>query len=334
MTDLEPPFAGFEELSASSAYSPFMIQVENLSKSYGDVRAVCGVSFEVAGGEIYGLLGPNGAGKTTTLSMMAGLLAPDEGRIRYDGVDLAERPLAVKATLGVVPQENALYEDLNAREHLRLWGGLYGLSGAELDAAVDRVLGEIGLGGRAKEPVKKYSGGMKRRLNLGMGLVHSPRIVLLDEPTTGIDPQARINVLDVVRGVAAGGAAVLYTTHYLEEAQQLCDRIAVIDHGAFLAEGTLAELQDMVGGEEVVTLAGDFDDVLVERLLGREGVRLLARESGRLVLATAGGGGERRGAVELLSALFGEGVKMDSVSIEPPSLNSLFLKLTGRELRD
>jgi ABC-2 type transport system ATP-binding protein len=266
--------------------------------------------------------------------MMAGLLAPDEGRIRYDGVDLAERPLAVKATLGVVPQENALYEDLNAREHLRLWGGLYGLSGAELDAAVDRVLGEIGLGGRAKEPVKKYSGGMKRRLNLGMGLVHSPRIVLLDEPTTGIDPQARINVLDVVRGVAASGAAVLYTTHYLEEAQQLCDRIAVIDHGAFLAEGTLAELQDMVGGEEVVTLAGDFDDVLVERLLGREGVRLLARESGRLVLATAGGGGERRGAVELLSALFGEGVKMDSVSIEPPSLNSLFLKLTGRELRD
>jgi len=183
-----------------------MIQVENLSKSYGDVHAVRGVSFEVAGGEIYGLLGPNGAGKTTILSMMAGLLAPDEGRIRYDGVDLAEHPLAVKATLGVVPQENALYEDLSAREHLRLWGGLYGLSGAELDAAVDRVLDEVGLAGRARDPVKKYSGGMKRRLNLGMGLVHGPRIVLLDEPTVGIDPQARLNILDVVRGVAAASS--------------------------------------------------------------------------------------------------------------------------------
>ena len=200
-----------------------MIQVERLVKSFGDLKAVDGVSFEIAPGEIYGLLGPNGAGKTTTLSMMAGLLASDGGRIRYDGVDLADRPLEVKSGLGVVPQENALYEELDAREHLRLWGGLYGLVGGELDAAVERVLDEVGLAGRAKDPVKQYSGGMKRRLNLALGLVHSPRFVLLDEPTVGIDPQARLNILEVVRRVAADGATVLYTTHYLEEAEKLCD---------------------------------------------------------------------------------------------------------------
>ncbi len=312
-----------------------MIQVENLVKSYGDLKAVDGVGFEIAGGEIYGLLGPNGAGKTTTLSMMAGLLAPDEGRIRYDGVDLAERPLDVKATLGVVPQENALYEELSAREHLSLWSGLYGLSGRDLTAAVDRVLDQVGLAGRAKEPVKQFSGGMKRRLNLGMGLVHSPRIVLLDEPTVGIDPQARLNILEVVKEVAASGATVLYTTHYLEEAEQLCDRIAIVDHGKLLAEGTLEELQRMVGGEEVVTVRGDFDaDALLDRLQA-DGVRRIAGDEGRLVLAvSAGESASGRGSVELLSHVFAEGVAMEGVAIEPPSLNGLFLKLTGRELRD
>ncbi len=311
-----------------------MIQVENLVKTFGDLKAVDGISFEIAAGEIYGLLGPNGAGKTTTLSMMAGLLAPEEGRIRFDGVDLAERPLEVKAALGVVPQESALYEELGAREHLRLWGGLYGLAGAELAAAVDRMLDHLGLASRARDPVKQYSGGMKRRLNLGLGLVHSPRMVLLDEPTVGIDPQARLKILDVVRAVAKGGAAVLYTTHYLEEAEELCDRIAILDHGKMLAEGSLEELQRMVGGEEVVTLRGDFDaEALLERLLADGGVRVLAREAERLVLATAASE-SGRGSMKLLSTLFAEGVAMEGVAIEPPSLNSLFLKLTGRGLRD
>ena len=311
-----------------------MIQVDNLRKSFGDLKAVDGVSFEIAPGEIYGLLGPNGAGKTTTLSMMAGLLRPDGGRIRFDGVDLAERPLEVKGSLGVVPQENALYEELDAGEHLRLWGGLYGLAGGDLDAAVGRVLEQVGLGGRAKDPVKQYSGGMKRRLNLALGLVHSPRFVLLDEPTVGIDPQARLNILEVVRAVAADGAMVLYTTHYLEEAEKLCDRVAIIDHGKLLAEGSLEELQRMVGGEEVVAVRGDFDaEALGERLLAAGGVRVLAREAGRLVLATAETAAGR-GSVKLLETLFAEGVAMEGVAIEPPSLNSLFLKLTGRELRD
>ncbi|HEX3129941.1 MAG TPA: ABC transporter ATP-binding protein, partial [Thermoanaerobaculia bacterium] len=218
------------------------------------------------------LLGPNGAGKTTTFSMLAGLLAPDDGRITMGGVDLADNPVQVKRGLGVVPQEVAIYEELTARENLRLWAGLYGLSGPALDETVARALDEVGLSGRSKEPVERFSGGMKRRLNLSLGLVHQPKVILLDEPTVGIDPQARANILDVVRRVADSGAAVLYTTHYLEEAERLCDRIGILDHGKLLAEGTLAELKELVGEEEVVVI--------------------------------------------------------------PPSLNRLFLKLTGRELRD
>ena len=313
-----------------------MIHVENLVKRYGDLLAVDDVGFRVSPGEIYGLLGPNGAGKTTTLSMMAGLLAPDSGRIRYGDLDVAENPRQVKAILGVVPQETALYEDLSAREHLRLWGGLYGLSGSDLDAAVDRALGQVGLEGRADEGSKRFSGGMKRRLNLALGLVHSPKAILLDEPTVGIDPQARLNILDVVREVADAGTAVLYTTHYLEEAEQLCDRIGVVDHGKMLAEGSLEELQKRVGGRELVSLRGSFgsdgDEGLADRLAD-EGLRVLVREPDRLVVTTRGGEGER-GSVELLSRLFADGVELDGINIEPPSLNSLFLELTGRELRD
>lgn len=310
-----------------------MIQVENLVKSYGDLRAVNDVSFNVKGGEVYGFLGPNGAGKTTTLSMLSGLLAPDSGRIQVDEIDLAERPLEVKARLGVAPQENAIYDDLSAREHLKFWAGLYGLSGAKLREAVARVLDDVGLAGRADEPTKQFSGGMKRRLNLALALVHSPKVVLLDEPTVGIDPQARNNILEVVHRIAEQGTTVLYTTHYLEEAERLCDRIAIIDHGKVLAEGTLEELQRMVGGEEVVTVCAAFGDDLRARLGALPGVRELSAEEGRLVLATETQAGER-GSVALLKTLFDEGVALESVAIEPPTLNGLFLKLTGRELRD
>lgn len=310
-----------------------MIRVEHLSKRFGDIRAVDDVSFEVKSGEIYGLLGPNGAGKTTTMSMISGLLAPDSGRITFDGVDLVADPIQFKSRLGVVPQEVALYEELSARENLRFWGGLYGLSGKGLARAVERSLEQVGLSARSREPVKGFSGGMKRRLNLSLGLIHEPKGVLLDEPTVGIDPQARLNILEVVRNVAAAGTTVLYTTHYLEEAEHLCQRIGIIDGGRILAEGTLDELKQMVGAQEVVTVRGSF--ILerarekVERL---PGVQLLSAEEGRLVLATAGGDGS--GAAGLLGTIFSQGIPIHNVSIEPPSLNGLFLKLTGRELRD
>ena len=310
-----------------------MIEVDGLYKRFGDNKAVDGISFEVRAGEIYGLLGPNGAGKTTTLSMIAGLLAPDSGRVTLGGIDVAAEPQRVKRWLGVVPQENALYDELSATEHLRFWGSLYGLRSRELAAAVGETLEWVGLAGRAKEPVKGFSGGMKRRLNLGMGLIHRPKAVLLDEPTVGIDPQARHNILEVVRRVADGGTSVLYTTHYLEEAEHLCDRIGIVDRGKLLAEGTLDELQSRVGGEEVITLRGDFDaDQLRDRLLQSGKVRLIAAEKGKLVVATGEGG--KTGSVELLQTLFAHGVELDGLTLEPPSLNGLFLKLTGRELRD
>lgn len=310
-----------------------MIEVRELYKRFGDLKAVDGISFTAGSGEIYGLLGPNGAGKTTTLSMIAGLLAPDSGSIRFDGIDVAAEPLRVKASLGVVPQENALYDELSATEHLNFWGGLYGLSGRALKTAVATTLDQVGLSGRAKEPVRGFSGGMKRRLNLGMGLIHQPKAILLDEPTVGIDPQARANILEVVRQVADAGTTVLYTTHYLEEAEQICDRIGIVDHGRLLAEGTLEELQRRVGGEEIVTLRGDFDvDALRDRLLQAGGVRLIAAEKGKLVVATGEAG--KRGSVELLQHLFQQQIELDGLTLEPPSLNGLFLKLTGRELRD
>jgi len=246
------------------------------------------------------------------------------------GVDLASDPLGVKRGLGIVPQEVAVYEELTARENLGLWGGLYGLSGAKLAAAVDLALDEVGLAGRSREPVQRFSGGMKRRLNLSLGLIHRPQAVLLDEPTVGIDPQARNNILEVVRKTADAGAAIVYTTHYLEEAERLCDRIGIIDHGKLLAEGTLAELKALVAEEEVVTLFGGFDLAAaraeVERL---SGVKVLVAEEGRLAFSSGG-----KGAAGLLGEIFGRGLDVDRVSIEPPSLNGLFLKLTGRELRD
>jgi len=307
-----------------------LIRAETLTKKFGDKTAVDGISFAVEGGEIYGLLGPNGAGKTTTLSMLSGLLSPDSGRITFDDVDLASDPIRFKRQLGIVPQDVAVYEELSAIENVRFWGSLYGLAGKALAQAVEVALGRVELSGRARDAVKTYSGGMKRRLNLALGLVHSPRALLLDEVTAGIDPQARASVLDVVRAVADGGTAVIYTTHYLEEAERICDRIGIVDHGRLLAEGTLDELKARLGEEEVVTLWGRFTaDAAEAALAGLPEVRVISAEEGRVAF-TAGG----RGAAGLLGTIYGKGLAVERVAIEPPSLNALFLKLTGRELRD
>jgi ABC-2 type transport system ATP-binding protein len=306
-----------------------LLRVETLTKKFGDKTAVDGISFHVDSGEIYGLLGPNGAGKTTTLSMLSGLLAPDTGRVTFDGIDLAAEPLRCKRMLGVVPQEVAVYEELSALENVRFWGSLYGLSGKALAAGTERVLAQVELAGRARDAVKTYSGGMKRRLNLALGLVHAPRAVLLDEVTVGIDPQARASILGVVRAVADAGAAVIYTTHYLEEAERLCDRIGIVDHGKILAQGTLAELETKLGDGEVVTLWGRFGaDAARTALAGLPAARVISADEGRVALTASGG------AAGLLGEIYGRGLAIDRVAIEPPSLNTLFLKLTGRELRD
>jgi len=309
-----------------------MIQVTDLRKLYGDLVAVDSISFEVAQGEIYGLLGPNGAGKTTIISTLCGLLKPDGGKVLIDGHDIQTDPGRVKRTLGVVPQEPAIYEELSARENLRFWGGLYGLSGRDLSRKIDKALERVGLGDRAKEPSKRFSGGMKRRLNLAIGLVHEPKVLLLDEPTVGIDPQARINILDVVRETAAAGTTVLYTTHYLEEAEDLCRRIGIVDHGKLLAEGSLEDLQKLVGQGVLVTLRGDFPGAdLSAEAAPLPGVTVVSAVDGEAILSVEGA---ESTIPDLLGRLLGRQWEMKDISLKKPTLQDVFIRLTGRDLRD
>ncbi|MDO9301320.1 MAG: ATP-binding cassette domain-containing protein, partial [Anaerolineales bacterium] len=211
------------------------IEVLGLRKSFGENHAVQGVSFNVKQGEIFSLLGPNGAGKTTTISMLSCLLRPNDGDARVMGHSIRSDPMGVKSVLGVVPQDLALYEDLTARENLFFWGKMYGLRGSKLKLRVDEVLDVIGLRDRANERVGKYSGGMKRRVNIGVALLHKPKVIYMDEPTVGIDPQSRRNILDSVVALKDEGMTVLYTTHYMEEAQELSDHIGIMDHGKLIA---------------------------------------------------------------------------------------------------
>ncbi len=309
-----------------------MIQVDGLVKRFGERTAVGDVSFTIEGGEIFGLLGPNGAGKTTTLNMLCGVLRPDAGRIEINGRDIWSHPKEVKRHLGVVPQEIALYEDLTARDNLRFWGSLYGLRGATLQRKIDQVLERVGLGARANDRPKTFSGGMKRRLNLCMGLLHDPKVLLLDEPTVGIDPQARLSIIEVVRAAAAAGTTVLYTTHYMEEAEDLCDRIAILDQGTILTCGDLASLQALAGERETLRLSGSFTEVECRSVLTPiRGLNVLSATDGLAVLALQEDGPS---LTEMLPRLLDSALNVDDVSIQRPNLQSVFLRLTGRELRD
>jgi ABC-2 type transport system ATP-binding protein len=219
-----------------------MLEARGLRKSFGELRAVVGVSFRLEPGRILGLLGPNGAGKTTTVSMLAGLITPDAGEVLVDGHRLAGDADSTKRRLGLVPQDLALYEELSARANLRFFGALYGLTGASLDRAVAAALELVGLAERARDRVATYSGGMKRRLNLAAGLLHDPDVLLLDEPTVGVDPQSRNAIFDNIEALKRRGKALLYTTHYMEEAERLADRLVIMDHGRVIADDTLEGL--------------------------------------------------------------------------------------------
>ena len=308
-----------------------MIEVERLRKSFNSLLAVDDVSFTVGEGEIFGLLGPNGAGKTTTINMICGVLKPDGGRVLIGGKDIWLESKTVKQGLAVVPQEISVYEDITARDNLNFWGSLYGLRGGDLRSRVDESLTRVGLSDRAGDKVKGFSGGMKRRLNLCMGLLHRPRVLLLDEPTVGIDPQARLNILEVVREVAASGTTVLYTTHYMDEAQDLCDRIAIMDHGKILTVGTLDELTRLAGEAEVLRLSGRFDDSARARLEAVRGVRVLKADNDVAVLSVDADG---PGLLAILPKILEADLGVDDVSIQQPNLQSVFISLTGKELRD
>ena len=309
-----------------------MIEVQDLKKNYGDLVAVDQISFTAEAGRIYGLLGPNGAGKSTTISCISGLLAPSAGRIRVLGHDVVTEGTEAKRTLGVVPQELALYEDLSAPVNLSYWGAAYGLRGAELKSRVAEVLERVELADRAREPVKKFSGGMQRRLNFACGIVHRPKVLLLDEPTVGVDPQSRRKLLELVRELAADGTCVLYTTHYMEEAQELCDRLGIIDHGKLIAEGTMEELRGRIGGRDLLRLTGVFEPTGVKQALETfEELEIVSVEEASLRLAMTGASKQ---LPALFAALSGAGMEVGETILTRPNLESLFIKLTGRELRE
>ena len=310
----------------------FAIEVKNLKKSFGDLQAVAGVNFQVRSGEIFSLLGPNGAGKTTTISMLSTLLRPDEGDALVMGHSLRNDPMGVKSVLGVVPQDIALYEDLSARENLTFWGKMYGLRGAGLQKRVDEVLEIIGLTDRQKGRVGKFSGGMKRRVNIGVALLHKPQVIYMDEPTVGIDPQSRRSILDSVVALKDEGMTVLYTTHYMEEAQELSDHIAIMDHGKLIAAGTTDELVKIVGEMDRITLTINAESQRVlETWKAVPGVQKVSAENGTLTLLADD---SNLVLPRLFETAHTAGVRITSIDIQVPNLEAVFLHLTGRALRD
>jgi ABC-2 type transport system ATP-binding protein len=308
------------------------IEVMQLNKSFGQNHAVQDLSFAVQEGEIFSLLGPNGAGKSTTISMLCCLLRPDSGEAHVLGHSITKDPMGVKAVLGVVPQELALYEDLTARENLTFWGKMYGLRGGGLKRRVDEVLELIGLTDRAAERVGKYSGGMKRRVNIGVALLHKPRVIYMDEPTVGIDPQSRRSILDSVVTLKDQGMTVLYTTHYMEEAQELSDHIGIMDHGKLIASGTQDELVKLVGQQTRIDLTVSAEsEAVMEAWRHAKGVRDVSRqESGLRVMVED----SNQALPRLFEAATRKGAHITSVDIQEPNLEAVFLFLTGRELRD
>lgn len=308
------------------------IQADNLVKTFGDFRAVDGVSFEVAKGETFGLLGPNGAGKSTTISMLSCLLHPTSGDALVMGHSIVNDPQVVKSVIGVVPQDIAIYSDLSARENLSFWGKMYGLRGGALQKRIDEVLEIINLNARQKDTAGTFSGGMQRRLNIGVALLHKPPVVIMDEPTVGIDPQSRRSILDSVKALNSQGITVLYTTHYMEEVAELASHITIMDKGKVIAAGTHDELTRIVGELDRIdiTMNEECPPVLdawqklsgVQRVLVPDGhVSLLAQDSNRVLPQVFETAGEF-------------GVRITSIDIQEPNLESVFLHLTGRALRD
>lgn len=308
------------------------IQVQNLQKCFGEFVAVKGIHFEVQQGEIFSLLGPNGAGKSTTISMLSCLLQPSNGDACVLGHSIIREPQKVKAMIGIVPQDIALYGDLSARENLNFWGRMYGLRGDVLAQRVDEVLEIIELTDRQKDRVDKFSGGMKRRVNIGAALMHKPAVIIMDEPTVGIDPQSRRHILDNIKELNSQGMTVLYTTHYMEEAQELSDHIAIMDQGKVIACGTHAELVRMVGELDRIdlTLNADSENVIAD-WQATAGVHSVVAEDGHLTVLAED---SNQTLPRLFEAATRARVRITSVDIQEPNLESVFLHLTGKALRE
>lgn len=309
-----------------------MLKAENLYKNFGNIKAVDGISFEVKKGEIFGLLGPNGAGKSTTISMISTLMNPTSGEILFEGKNIFDDPKEIRSKLGVVPQEIALYPTLSGFQNLSFWGSIYGLKGAELKNRINHVSEIIGLNERLKDRVDKYSGGMKRRLNIGAALLHKPELLIMDEPTVGIDPQSRNHILDTVLKLNEQGMTIIYTSHYMEEVEYLCNRICIMDEGKIIASGTQNELVELVNGKTQINVSlNDMDYNLIETLKKIEGVI-----EAKIVDDNFSVYGENSDVIlaEIIAKVSEHQKRIKSIDVKKPNLEAVFLHLTGKALRD
>jgi len=310
-----------------------IVETKNLTKYYDKKCVVDNINFVIEKGEIFGLLGPNGAGKTTTVSMLSCLIKPKSGDARICGYSILSDILEIKKRIGVVPQEIALYSTLTARENLYFWGQMYGLYGKSLKNKVDEVLEIVSLKDRQNDLIKKYSGGMKRRINIAVGLLPSPELLILDEPTVGVDPQSRINILETLKNLNFNGLTILYTSHYMEEVEFLCHKIAIMDLGKIIASGSLNELRILVGEKDKIIFStiNDIKENIKEKLSKIEGVDKLNISDKSLEILTLKG---RKILPEVTKILWDEGIRIKSVEIKEPDLETLFLSLTGKTLRE
>lgn len=308
-----------------------MIEIKQLSKSYGQFQAVKNISLQAKAGQIFGLLGPNGAGKSTTINCISGLITPTEGSVVINDHNISTDAIKAKQSLGLVPQELALYEDLSAHENLVFWGSAYGLSGDKLEQRIQSVLSDVGLESRQKEAVKQFSGGMKRRLNFACAILHKPAALLLDEPTVGVDPQSREHLMQAIIKLKDQGTAVIYTTHYMEEAERLCDNLAIIDQGKIIASGTVDDLRAQVGERDLITIKGQFELAENNSHIEQLDAEVLEQSDNevRILVAEAS-----KRLTEVLNVIESHYGSVDQVTIQQANLESLFIKLTGRALRD
>jgi ABC-2 type transport system ATP-binding protein len=307
-----------------------MIEVKKLTKIYGKVEALKGISFTVKPGEIYGLLGPNGAGKSTTINIISGLVVPSGGSASIGAFDISSQPTDAKKILGVVPQQSIVIEELSALQNCLFFGSLYGVPRGELKERALELLKWVELSDRLKEPVSQFSGGMMRRLTLVLGLLHRPEALILDEPTVGLDPQTRLQILEHVENIAKQGTAVLFSTHYLDEAERLCHRVGIIDEGTIIKEGTLVQLRAEVEDVQLIHLRGLFEPGTADSLMASLSGEILQQNPGEIVISIPAAASNVTTLLEKASAL--DNVK--EVSVRPPSLESLFIHLTGKEIRD
>ncbi len=309
-----------------------LLEVKNLKKSFKKVNAVNGIDFSVRKGEVFGLLGPNGAGKSTTISMISTLIKPTEGEIYFNKQDIVKNPKAIQQKLGVVPQEIALYPTLSGYENLKFWGHSYGLRGKELKSRIDEISQIIGVTDRLKDKIEKYSGGMKRRINIGAALLHKPELLIMDEPTVGIDPQSRNHILDTVLKLNKEGMTIIYTSHYMEEVEYLCSKISIMDKGEVIASGSKDELINIVKGQKKISLKFDnINEKLINKIKEVKHIEAIENIDDEIIVSTKNDDDIFKGIIEKVSET---NSNILSIDVKKPNLESVFLHLTGRALRD